>query len=290
MEGFGPHGEKIIEYTIHDAFASGFTHVVCVVRRSMESDFQQYILRNVPAHLKVSLAFQEIDTLPEGLNINTSGRQKPWGTAHALWCARQAAPEGPFAVVNADDFYGRAALQALADFLLQDPQARGRFAMVGYPLAQTLSNAGTVSRGVCSVDEKEFLKDIVEHTKIERRGDSIISFGEPHAPGEQVSLPEQTVVSMNCWGFSQDFWAQLTQWIYEFFRGYSPADTKKECYIPWAVWRSLELGVAQCSVLPQGQQWCGVTHPDDAPRVRNFLAQLTQAGAYNTYLYADLLP
>ncbi len=288
IAGVGPQGEKIIEYTIHDALASGFTQVVCVIRQSIEEDFRRSILQNLPAHVPVSLAFQEMEMLPEGITLDTQHRIKPWGTAHALWCARQVAPQGPFAVVNADDFYGRGAFRALARFLLEAPEAKGRLGMVGYPLAKTLSKGGPVSRGVCSVSERGELEAIVEHTKIERQGEAIISYGEPHAPGQSQRLPESTVVSMNCWGFSHDFWEQLTQWLNEFFHSEAALDPKKECYIPWAVWRSLEQGLARCSVLPGGQQWCGITNPEDADQLHRFLIQLTAEGEYRPQLFSDL--
>lgn len=288
LEGFGPQGEKIIEYTVHDAFKAGFNRVVCVVQPAMEEDFDNIVGKTIPSVYAPVLAYQTMESLPRGVKIDCKGRTKPWGTAHALWCAKEASlQKQPFAVVNADDFYGAHAFRALHQALVEMGDESLRCVMVGYPLGKTLSEAGTVSRGVCEVDAQGGLMSIVEHTKIAREGNRIVSRGEPYA-GEEHALPADRVVSMNCWGFSCDFWMHLEDILKQFFA--TPSQYEKgECYIPWAVERWIAEQGAQCRVLPEGRNWCGVTYAEDAEKVRGFLAQLTEQGEYAQPLFSDMV-
>lgn len=275
MEAFGPGGETIVEYTILDAFETGYSRVVCVIRRQMEDDFRRLVLDRLPRDYDVRIAFQEPDVLPEGVVPPAYRRTKPWGTAHALWCAREECLSGAFVAVNADDYYGYEALMALSRFLLEAPIVPGRYAMVGYKLGDTLSDSGAVSRGVCSVSSDGFLKNIVEHTKLERIRGGVRSYGEPHVPGEEKILRASRLVSMNCWGFTPDFWGRLEDELRLFFAEMSPSEVEtKECYIPSVVSRALRDGAALCAVLSDGKRWYGVTYPEDANALRAYFKEL----------------
>ena len=278
LDGIGPGGTTILEYSVYDALRSGFGRVVFIIRRAIEADFRQLVLAKLPAKLPVQLAYQELEALPTGIEL-PAGRVKPWGTAHAVWCAKDAI-DSPFAVINADDFYGLPAFQALGGYLARTTGA-GAWSMVGYPLASTLSEAGTVSRGVCRLDAQGQLQGIREYTKIRKTAEGIVDEADA---GNCVVLPEDSVVSMNCWGFTPDYIQRAEEYIREFFRG--SADTQKaECYIPTVVERSLAAGLARCQVLPCRSPWCGVTYPADRPYVAAQLAGLVEQGVYPEHLW-----
>ncbi len=278
LDGIGPGGTTILEYSVYDALRSGFGRVVFIIRRAIEADFRQQVLAKLPENLPVQLAYQEVETLPTGIEV-PAGRVKPWGTAHAVWCAKDAI-EGAFAVINADDFYGLPAFQTLGGHLGQTV-GTGVWSMVGYPLAATLSEAGTVSRGVCRLDAQGQLQGIREYTKVRKTAEGIVDEADA---GRPVGLPEDSVVSMNCWGFTPDYIQRAEEYIREFFRG--SADIQKtECYIPTVVERSLAAGLARCQVLPCRSPWCGVTYPADRPYVAAQLAGLVEQGVYPEHLW-----
>lgn len=274
LEGVGPSGETILEYSLHDALRSGFSKAVFVIRRDMRPLFDSELAPRFPHALRYDVAYQGVEDVPAGVTV-PSERTKPWGTAHAVWCAREYI-DAPFAVINADDFYGRSAFRALGD-CLQGYQklASERYCLVGYALGATLTEAGTVSRGVCSVDARSELKSIVEHTKIAREGDRIVDRGE----GTPVELPGDSMVSMNCWGFTQPFLRRLDEELHSFFMQPESVYAAKECYLPSAVTRGLGQGVP-CEVLPGGTGWCGVTYPSDRASVESHLAELVASGEY----------
>ncbi len=279
VEGLGPGGEVILEYSVYDAYrAGGFTHFVFVIRREIEADFRAQVLARFPEDLDYSIVYQELDALPKGVELPT-GRTKPWGTAHAVWCAREAL-RTPFAVINADDFYGRGAFESLGTFL-RAAQAPGEWCMVGYELPRTLSEQGYVSRGVCETSAEGYLLSIVEHTKIQREGHRIV---DTEAPGKPRELAEDTIVSMNCWGFTLDFLDFLDGYMGAFFRD-SAGELKAECYLPSAVYAALQAGKASCRVIPTASQWYGVTYLADSDIVREALRAKQANGEYSEGLW-----
>lgn len=279
LEGVGPSGETILEYSLHDAFRSGFSKVVFVIRRDMQALFDSELVVRFPRTLRYEVAYQGVEDVPAGIVV-PSDRKKPWGTAHAVWCAREYI-DAPFAVINADDFYGRSAFAALGERLQSYRRIEEeQYCLVGYALGATLTEAGTVSRGVCTVDARGALKSIDEHTKIAREGEKIVDRGGV----EPVELPEQAVVSMNCWGFTEPFLQRLDKELHTFFSMPAEVYASKECYLPSVVTRGLEQGV-DCEVLAGGTEWCGVTYPADRAAVEERLAALVAKGEYASPLY-----
>lgn len=273
MEGIGPCGEPLLKYSVYDALRRGFTDVIFVIRESMRADFQKIVLDSFNYQGFFELSFQEIDRVPSGFSV-PAGRTKPWGTAHALWCAKEQI-HAPFAVINADDFYSYPAFEALSG-ALPHLDALTPMCMVGYRLRQTLSKSGSVSRGVCTVEDG-YLVSIEEHTDIERRGDVIVG---KDAKGEEKILSEETIVSMNCWGFAPAFMEVIDAEIAHFFAQQGAGATSpSEAYLPSAVQRALAQG-ARCRVLTTQALWCGVTYPEDRQAVQDLLQQLVEWGIY----------
>jgi hypothetical protein len=276
IDPMGPAGETVLDYTVHDAVRAGFGRVLFIIRRDFADAFKASVGGRFKGKIQVDYAFQQLDMVPEGFAV-PEGREKPWGTGHAVWCARESL-NGPFAVVNADDFYGANSLRALAGFLRGDGAAEGKaepglgvpsYAMVGFPLGNTLSENGAVSRGVCAVGAEGFLKNIEEHTGILA---SEVGAGKRYDPA--------TPVSMNCWGFdAKAFLPQLDAAWREFvaMRGKEP---KTEFYLPAAVNSLVQSGAARVRVLPTVDNWFGVTYREDKPHVQAALAALVANGTY----------
>lgn len=264
LDRIGPHGETIMDYSVADAAVAGFGKVVFVIRRSMEEDFKKLILSKYENQVAVDWAFQELDTLPVGFEVNPE-RTKPWGTAHAILAAKDVI-NTPFAVINADDFYGKDAFLVLSQFL-QNPTG---FAMVGYQLGKTLSENGTVSRGVCSIDEHNHLLSIKEMTLIERYSDGIKNREES---GYFTNLEEETTVSMNCWGFTPEIFSFLEVGFTEFLNNCSQ-DLKAEYTIPSVINHLLEKRLKQITVLKSSARWFGVTYQGDRALVAEKLKNL----------------
>jgi NDP-sugar pyrophosphorylase family protein len=277
LEPFGPHGQTILDYSIYDARRAGFGQVVFIIRREFAEAFQARLrLNNVIGGLDVRYVFQEIRDLPHGFTPPT-GREKPWGTAHAVWCARQQV-DRPFAVVNADDFYGLDAFRRLAAFLATANASAADFALVGYQLGQTLSEHGTVSRGVCRVNAEGFLTSIEEQLAIEP--DPATGGGRSRRPdGSMENFPADTLVSMNCWAFTPAVFPQLNMQLHAFLRTRA-ADMKSEIYLPAAIGKLLAANQVRVRVLPTTARWCGVTYPEDKAGVQALLLSLHQAGEY----------
>jgi bifunctional N-acetylglucosamine-1-phosphate-uridyltransferase/glucosamine-1-phosphate-acetyltransferase GlmU-like protein len=275
LEPVGPSGEIILDYSIFDALSAGFSRVAFVIRRELEADFRQLVGRHVEPAADVRYVFQELDALPAGVDPAVAqGRKKPWGTGHAILCCRDAV-DGAFVAINADDFYGHSPYVDLAGFLGgADPAERS--CMSGYVLGQTLSEHGTVARGVCVVNDDGELREIRELLAIERRGPEIGSTGDD---GAWAALPADTVVSMNMWGFRHGLFAELERLFAEFLRleGRNP---KGEFYIPKAVMALIAEGRTRVAVLPTDARWVGVTHRDDVPAVRRSIAALVERGTY----------
>lgn len=278
VDGMGPGGEAILEYSVYDALRAGFGKVVFVIRKDIETEFRERIGRKIERQTQVEYAFQEKHT---GLEWMTGipHREKPWGTGHAILSAKDCIAE-PFAAINADDFYGADAFAVLGQFLQTEcsPTAYG---MVAYQLANTLSENGYVSRGVCSVDGAGYLSEVTERTKIERLENGIFYTGEQ---GEQHPLAEQTPVSMNFWGFHHGIFSELeTQ-----FRAFVEANAerpKAEFYIPTVVNNLMHDGKVRVRVLSSASQWYGVTYPEDKETVREALARIASDGRYPVPLW-----
>jgi hypothetical protein len=277
IEGLGPGGATLLEYSVYDALQAGFTEIVFIIRKAIEEDFKKHVLTRFKGRIPFQLVYQELQDVPNNFLVDNE-RVKPWGTAHALWCARDAISH-PFAVINADDFYGREAFMALIE-KLNTLNASTPMCMVGYNLAHTLTESGTVSRGVCSVNDG-FLTHIEEHTGIARQGNKIVA---KNGGGEATVLPENTIVSMNCWGFAPIFMESVQEVVTDFFDGLAAGkEVGSECYLPTIVRSSLAAG-AQCRVISSDAQWCGVTYPADKVLVQERLLALTEAGIYPTVL------
>lgn len=276
IEPVGPSGETLLDYGVYDAARAGFRKVVFVIRRDFEEAFRARVGGRYGGLMAIDYVFQSIDVLPGGF-VPPAGREKPWGTGHAVWCARDAVQE-PFAVINADDFYGRDAFEQLSRFLRSGLGSGGpsphRFALVGYRLDRTLSEAGTVSRGICQADTEGRLRGIVEQTGIAR---------EDVGPGQTYSGLEPA--SMNCWAFTPGLFPPLDRQLREFLaqRG---TDPKAEFYLPSAVSTMIERGEAEVTLLRTTADWFGVTHRDDKSRVQAALEKLIQQGVYPRNLFA----
>lgn len=278
MAGVGPSGETLLEYAIHDALRAGFTRIVHVIREQFGEEYRATIGRRFEGRAEIRFAYQELDRLPAGF-AGVEGRTKPWGTTHAVWAAL---PEvaGPFAVINADDYYGPVGFANMAAFLDGVRNSKGRYAMVGYALGKTLSPSGAVSRGVCQVDDHGHLTGIVEHPAIADQGGSGLS---TFPDGTTMALKADQPVSMNFWGFTPDFADQVEPRLLS-FRETLADPMKSECYLPMTVGECLRDGVATVDVLPTSDRWMGLTYPDDRADVVSRVAELVAAGVYPTPL------
>lgn len=261
LDSLGPHGETIMDYSINDAIAAGFNRVVFVIRRSMEDDFKSLILSKYQNKIAVEYQFQELDNLPKGFKVNKN-RIKPYGTAHAILVAKNSI-KTPFAVINADDFYGRDAFMTISEFLQQDfDPAYPLYAMVGYQLGNTLSENGSVSRGVCVTNEKGELVSITEMKKIKRYHDGIKNIEDN---GAITPIDEQRQVSMNFWGFTPNFFDDLDRMFLDFLKeNNNPA---AEFPIPSVINHFLETKKAVIQVLKSNAEWFGVTYHEDRAKV-----------------------
>ncbi|MGB6193256.1 MAG: sugar phosphate nucleotidyltransferase [Terracidiphilus sp.] len=277
IDPFGPAGEAILDYSVYDASRAGFNKVVFVIRKDIEDAFHAGIGARYYGHISVEYVFQEIEALPDGY-IVPPGRTKPWGTTHALLAASNTIHE-PFAVINADDFYGLESYRVLAVHLAS---ATPESAMVGFPLRNTLSEFGPVSRGLCRIDDAGFLKEIVELKEIERNGEDAIS---TEAGGAQTQLPGGSIVSMNMWGFTPDIFGQLRSRFLAFLAQHGK-DLKAECYLPTAMNELIHAGEAEVKVLQSNGTWFGVTYREDRPRAIETLHGLIESGYYPSRLWA----
>ena len=284
MDGVGPNNEAIIDYSIYDAIRAGFGKVVFVIRHSFADDFTAIFNKErFGGKIEVEVVYQELDYLPEGFTLPV-GREKPWGTNHALLMAKDVIKE-PFAVINADDFYGADAYKVIGEYLSQLGGVSNHYRMVGYEVNKTLSENGTVSRGVCSIDEDNFLTSIVERTKIERNAEGTIVF---HDLGEDEALEENTPVSMNLFGFTPDYFAYSE----EYFKGFlaDPANQtnlKAEFFIPLMVNELVGKGTSKLKVLATTADWFGVTYQADKPQLVAKIEELIEAGVYPRNLWGE---
>jgi bifunctional N-acetylglucosamine-1-phosphate-uridyltransferase/glucosamine-1-phosphate-acetyltransferase GlmU-like protein len=280
VDRFGPSGETIVEYSIYDALRAGFGKIIMVVRKEFMNDFKDLILSNAMKKADIDFAFQELENIPDGLSVPPD-RAKPWGTGHAVLVARQKIST-PFAVINADDFYGAASYKVMADFLIQPSEENtDTYCIVGYTLENTLSESGHVSRGVCMTDENGFLKSIAEHKKIFRRGSVIVSQLDDI---RTVEFTGKEIVSMNLMGFTPSLFQHLSAQFRRFIQD-NVSNLNTEFYLPNVVNDVVGEGKARVKVLQTTEKWFGVTYKEDRPMVINSLIKLLEAGVYPVNLW-----
>ena len=278
LDGVGTSGETIMDYSVFDAMRAGFGKVVFVIRKDFEDDFRNIVLSKYQDKIPCEICFQSIDKIPAGFTPNPD-RTKPWGTNHAVLMGKELIHE-PFAVINADDFYGKESFQVLADFLTSVEGKHGQWCMVGYRVQNTLSENGSVSRGVCSTDENGYLTDVVERTKIEEVGKKVIYTEN----GVDTELPLNTPVSMNMWGFTPEYFEMAEQGFIQFLKT-NEKELKAEYYIPTMVNNAIIEGKATCKVLDTPSKWFGVTYAEDRPQVVMKINELVHKGIYPAKLF-----
>jgi hypothetical protein len=277
IDPVGPNGEAMMDYSIYDAHRAGFGKVVFVIRKEIEQPFKQMIGTRFEKRIAAEYVFQELGKLTPGFSL-PAGRTKPWGTTHAILMAASTIHE-PFAVINADDFYGADSFRVLARHLQAGTED---YAMVGFVLRNTLSDFGAVSRGICQVDENGFLREVVELKSIEREGGHAMN---TDAEGNETKLSGSEAVSMNMWGFTPRIFGQLREHFKKFLE-LSGNDLKAECYIPSIVNELLLDGQARVKVLHCADSWFGVTYREDRPRAVDSIRRLIEGGYYPKKLWA----
>lgn len=279
LDGLGPNGETIMDYSIFDAIRGGFGKLVFVIRKSFEQDFRDKIISKYENHIPVEVVFQDLNDLPDGFTC-PEGRQKPWGTNHAVLMGKSVINE-PFAVINADDFYGRDSFAVLGKQLSEMAGKKNDYCMVGYRVGNTLSESGSVARGVCTTNEEGFLTGVVERTAIERI-DGDIQFVDEN--GQKVVLEENTPVSMNMWGFTPDYFTYSEEYFKEFLNE-NMSNLKCEYFIPLMVNKLITEGTARVKVLDTTSKWFGVTYAADRQGVVDKIMALVEAGEYPSKLF-----
>lgn len=280
-----PYGNKIIDFSIYDAVEAGFEKVVFIIKKAIEQEFKEQIGDRMAKHVDVEYVFQELDKLPEGFTA-PEDRVKPWGTAHAILCCKGVV-DGPFAVINADDYYGKSAFKSIYDQLLKvEDGDKYQYTMVGYKLYNTLTENGHVARGVCVTDENSKLTDIHERTRIEKHGD-VAEFTEDDG-ATWTELGEDTIVSMNMWGFTESILKEIDERFAAFLNRELPVNPLKcEYFLPFVVDEILKEDKAEVTVLKSVDRWYGVTYKEDKEMVVNAIRSLKEAGLYPERLWGD---
>lgn len=279
MDPMGPSGETILDYSVFDAIRAGFGKVVFIIRPDFEEAFKEMIAKkNLP--VPVDYAFQTLDKLPAGFTV-PAGREKPWGTTHAILCAKGVVKEN-FAIINADDFYGRNSYEVLANYLKDLDPNSSAFAMVGFLMKNTLSEHGTVARGVCNTNAEGYLTDIEEMTKIAKVGEN---GRNTYEDGTTKDIPGDTPVSMNMWGCTPKLFDHLDRIFLEFMKA-KGTELKSECFIPMTIGQLIKEGNATAKVLRTDSAWFGVTYKEDKPVVQANIGKLIEAGEYPSNLWA----
>lgn len=274
----GPNGELIIDYSIYDAVQAGFDKVVFIIRKELEEHFKETIGDRLKEKVEVVYAYQELEDIPEGFEEKLAKREKPWGTGQAILCCKDVVT-GPFAVINADDYYGSTAFQVAYEKLTRKKDSTDQLdiSMVGFVLENTLSENGTVTRGICQVDEGHKLVNIEETYGIEKRGDKAIAVRD----GVEIELNLKSAVSMNMWGFYPEIFPVLEKGFEEFLENFDPESNQKQEYLlPQIVGRLVREEKAQVEVLASPDKWFGVTYQEDKAAARNSLQELIEKGAY----------
>ncbi len=276
MDAFGPNGETIIDYSIYDAIEAGFDKVVFIIREFFKEDFQKAIDAKYGDKIECCYVTQELQHLPEGYNV-PEGREKPWGTAHAILVAEKYV-DGPFAVINGDDYYGKTAFKDVVDFFKRN---QDDFSVVGYKLQNTLSEHGTVNRGVCYADDQEFLTQVVECIKIKRNDKGLIEYPDN---GEVKQLEEDTLVSMNLWAFDKRFFTYGNAYFRDFLDEVG-GELKSEFYIPNVIDHMIHNQEIKVKRISTDSNWFGVTYQEDKPVVIEKIAKLIESGVYPQKLW-----
>ncbi|MBR4822330.1 MAG: nucleotidyltransferase [Bacteroidales bacterium] len=289
MDGLGPSGETIIDYSIYDAVNAGFGKVVYIVRDYFLEDMKAHVAKryaNVKCNDGTPLEFvfvtQELDKIPAGFTLNPE-RQKPWGTAHAVLMAKDVINE-PFIIINGDDYYGKDSFKVAADWCKAHENTAGQYAIIGFEMEKTLSESGSVSRGICHYDAARVLTSVVEHLNIQKEADGKI-YGDNSVTGEtHITLDGKALCSMNMWGFTPDYFAKSEAIFNEFLKA-NINELKKEFYIPYAIDLMIKDGSAVTEVLSTPSSWFGVTYKEDRPGVVAKFAKLVADGVYPSPLY-----
>ena len=283
LDGLGPNGETIMDYSIHDAIKAGFGKLVFVIRKDFEQDFREKIISKYEGHIPCELVFQSIHDVPEGF-VCPEGRTKPWGTNHAVLMGADVIKE-PFAVINCDDFYGSDSFRVMGEFLANLPEGSiNTYAMVGFRVGNTLSESGTVSRGVCGTSSGRMLASVVERTKIQRIDGEVKYLDDDNTTW--VAIPENTPVSMNFWGFTPDYFAYSADYFKRFLGNPKNIENpKSEFFIPLMVDELIRNNTATCEVLDTTSKWFGVTYPEDRQEVVDKIKALVDAGSYPEHLF-----
>lgn len=280
LDGVGPHSETIMDYSIYDAVNAGFGKLVFVIRKSFEEDFIEKIVKKYEKRIPVELVFQEPENLPEGFKPNPE-RVKPWGTNHAVMMGKDVIKE-PFAVINADDFYGRDSFKILADYLSNlDEYSKNDYCMVGYRIGNTLSESGIVARGIGEMDENRNLTTVVERTEV-KRIDGKVSYKDEN--GQWVVVDDNTPVSMNMWGFTPDYFKYSEDYFVDFLKE-NQDNIKAEFFIPLLVNNLIISKTVKVNILDTPSKWFGVTYAADRPFVVEKLKELTDNGTYPSPLW-----
>ena len=283
LDGLGPHGETIMDYSIYDAIQSGFGQVVFVIRKDFEKDFREKILSKYEGHIPVKVVFQSIDKLPEGYTC-PADRTKPWGTNHAVLMGAEAI-DTPFAVINADDFYGRDAFRVIAEDLMRPRDRKGDYSMVGFRVGNTMTENGSVARGVCQTKDG-LLTDVVERTAISYDKDHNIVFTDEN--DEVQTLDPKTPVSMNLWGFTSSILKELKARFVPFLeKNLSVNPLKCEYFLPFVVDELLKEGKAEVTVLKSVDRWYGVTYKEDKKMVTDAIQGMKDGGLYPKKLWEE---
>lgn len=282
LDGLGPNGETIMDYSIYDAIQAGFGKIVFVIRKDFEDQFRKKVLSKYEGHIPTEIVFQSIDNLPEGYSV-PEGREKPWGTNHAVLMAKNVIKE-PFCVINCDDFYNRDSFRVIGNFLANLPNnSKNKYAMVGFRVGNTLSENGTVSRGICTTNTEKLLVDVVERTRIERREGKVQYIDDE---GKWVVTDDDTPVSMNVWGFTPDYFEYSESYFKDFLNDPKNLENKKsEFFIPLMVNKLIKDGTATVKVLDTTSSWFGVTYPEDRENVVTKIQSLVKAGIYPNKLF-----
>ena len=282
LDGLGPNGETIMDYSIYDAIKAGFGKIVFVIRKDFEQEFREKVLSKYEGHIPTEVCYQSLDALPEGFTV-PEGREKPWGTNHAVMMAKDLIHE-PFCVINCDDFYNRDSFMVIGKFLADLPDnATNTYAMVGFRVGNTLSENGTVARGVCSKDENDLLTTVVERTEI-MRVDGKVSYKDEN--GEWVAIEDNTPVSMNMWGFTPDYFAHSDAYFKQFLSDpKNQANPKAEFFIPLMVNELVNKGTSTVKVLDTTSKWFGVTYSADRQATVDRIQALVNEGVYPNKLF-----
>ena len=282
LDGLGPNGETIMDYSIYDAIKAGFGKIVFVIRKDFEQEFREKVLSKYEGHIPAEVCYQSLDALPEGFTV-PEGREKPWGTNHAVMMAKDLIHE-PFCVINCDDFYNRDSFMVIGKFLADLPDnSTNTYAMVGFRVGNTLSENGTVARGVCSKDENDLLTTVVECTEI-MRVNGKVSYKDEN--GEWVAIEDNTPVSMNMWGFTPDYFAHSDAYFKQFLSDpKNQANPKAEFFIPLMVNELVNNGTSTVKVLDTTSKWFGVTYSADRQATVDRIQALVNEGVYPSKLF-----